>query len=200
MKYRLIISAPVATLLILTLYLAGRDPSACLNLAFPLILVFPVAFVWDAVGLFTLWKTYSFKAFLPLGILLAAIPLAGVARDVGFSSRMRWFEMNIQKYEHVVDMIQSGNIDHNPDIAVFGKTNDYMSLDFSGPLHDLAWGARVRRLEDGNLIVVFVIAGGFGHHLADYVYSSKGDFSTFTSEGMRVQKHIHEHWCAASWH
>ena len=89
---------------------------------------------------------------------------------------------------------------HRLGIKVFANDGpSFISIDLPDDLKKLAWGIRfIKDPGDNAGTVVFVYAGGFGHHYADYVYRADGNISNALHKlDLHLQAPINTNWCAA---
>jgi hypothetical protein len=157
-----------------------------------------VVAIWDLIGVFALWPSHGLKSTLPFALALAFIFAFIPIRTAGFRSRMDSFKARLPEYDEIVRAIRTGDARHIEGAVV--DEGVVTSIKFPRRLHHLAWYAHVVRATNDEFTVMFVYAGGFGHDIADYVYSSNGDISPLISRGMFIQSMITTNWYATTWH
>jgi hypothetical protein len=206
LKRRLYAIAIWGTVLMVSTFLMNWDPQVGIAVLFyPLFVMVPASLallIWNLVAIVTLWHAFRLWSLCPLFLFGLTLWCGGTAGSmVGFHLRLERFERHLPEYQEIVDLLKKGDINElrRRDMKIATNEPDYMSIDLPDNLHHLGWGIRVLRGRDEGLTVVFVYAGGFGHHYADYVYRGDGDFERVLKRAdMHIQRRINKNWCAVS--
>lgn len=187
-------------------FLMGWDPQVAIAVfgfgAILLIPLFVFVGVWNLSAVFKFWKSLRWWSILPLGLLLISfwvIPLVG---QWGLHLRVERFKGHIAEYEQLAAVALRNDQAEMDRLGFKVFTNygpSYISIDLPENLSKLAWGIRVRK-DPGDKAgtVIFVYAGGFGQHYADYIYRPDGCISNaLRTLDCHLQAPINTNWCAA---
>lgn len=206
MKSRYYITVAWITVIGTFTFLMGWDPQIAIAVfGFGFILLIPLfvfTIILNITAVTKFWKSIRLRSLIPLGLFVLSFWIFPPIGKMGLRMRIERFKENIPEYERLAAVAMRNDITEMEQLGFKIFTNHsprFVSIDLPKHLNKLAWGIRVRKDPGDNVgTVIFVYAGGFGHHYADYIYRSDGNLSNALEKlGFYIQAPINTNWCAA---
>jgi hypothetical protein len=200
MRWRITITLLVAAVLLVYAFDFGAHPSTGAHGFGMLVLAVSTALViFNAVGVFALWKRYKTLGLVPLLLILGSCVAAVPAGSLGFDARIEHFRSNQARYDEIVSKVLSREIpDPRHDEICSSKTEDnYVAFRTPEKYRTLVPYLITSDREGTNTVAVrLVLCVMFPSHHRAYLWCSDGEFTRRLRSWEHIQAVINTNWCA----
>jgi hypothetical protein len=201
MKWRILTTLTALLFAIVLAAFADSSPSFMLHLLeggclFALILLLAV----NVVGIFTLWKKYTWSSFSPLLLSFVGFFAYDYASEYGTSRSLMFLDKNISQYQQIVGDLTTSNGLNRLGGELLTEGPSYKKYRLPRNAESLAPRCVYVPLSSNGVVTVkFVFWKGFNFSREGYMYRSDGDFAAaLEHSGVFWPSQTTPHWCVYS--
>ncbi len=198
LQWRLVITVAMGTLHLIGKFFSAKSimfltvlacpPTSLVLGLFFLMGLFAVT-VWNAIGVFTMWRTHRTKALIPIAVCLPFFLLGGLAGTLGLNARIETFKHDLPEFQTKAEAVVRELQDRAESATVRNKQSNYFGRHA---------GFNIYAEADTNGIptVRFVRVVTINLHHRGYMYRPDGNLKSALREREWIQTSINEKWGA----